>query len=81
MPNIILALVKAPWRRNLLFLVDEIVKRKASITQQDPGNVEDAMKENDMIPGGWNRQREGSDIEQYSGPVAGPLEEEMIYGG
>ena len=53
MPNIILALVKAPWRKKLLFLVDEIVKRKASITQQDPGNVEDAMKENEMIPGPW----------------------------
>ena len=28
-------------------------QRRASITQQDPGHVEDAMKENKMIPGGW----------------------------
>ena len=61
--------------------MDRLVKRKASITQQDPGNVEDAMKENEMIPGGWNRQRETSNIEHYSGPVAGPSEEEMISGG
>ena len=56
-------------------------QRKASITKQDPCHIEDAMKENEMIPGGWNRQREASNIEQYSGPVAGPLEEEMISGG
>ena len=56
-------------------------QRKASITKQDPCHIEDAMKENEMIPGGWNRQREASNIEQYYGPVAGPLEEEMISGG
>ena len=56
-------------------------QRKASITKQDPCHIEDAMKENEMIPGGWSRQREASNIEQYSGPVAGPLEEEMISGG
>ena len=56
-------------------------QRKASITKQDPCHIEDAMKEKDMIPGGWSRQREASNIEQYSGPVAGPLEEEMRSGG
>ena len=56
-------------------------QRKASITKQDPCHIEDAMKENEMIPGGWNRQREASNIEQNYGPVAGPLEEEMISGG
>ena len=53
MPNIILALLKAPWRRKLRLLVDGLVKRKASITQKDPGNVEDAMKDNESIPGPW----------------------------
>ena len=53
MPNIILALLKATWRKYLLLLVDDIVKRKASITQQYLGNVEDAMKDNEMIPGPW----------------------------
>ena len=37
-------------------------QRRASITQQDPGHVEDAMKK--MNPGGWNRQREASNIQQ-----------------
>ena len=30
---------------------------EAKIIQQDLGYVEDAMKEKEMIPGGWNRQR------------------------
>ena len=55
--------------------------RKASITKKDPCHIEDAMKENKMIPSGWNRQRETSNIEAQSGPVAGPLKEEMISGG
>ena len=46
-------------------------QRKASIIKQ----------ENEMIPGGWNMQKEASNIEQYSGPVAGPSEEEIISGG
>ena len=45
--------------------LDGIVKREASITQQDPGNVEDAMKENEMIPGPWwKEQSDGS--QKYS---------------
>ena len=34
-----------------------------------------------MIPGGLNRQREASNNQQYSGPVASTLEEEIISGG
>ena len=34
-----------------------------------------------MIHGGWNRQKEARNFDQYSGPVAGPLEEDMISGG
>ena len=30
-------------------------QRNASITQKDPVHVEDAFKDNDMIPDGWNR--------------------------
>ena len=56
-------------------------QRKASINKQDPCNIEDAIKENEIIPGGWNRQRNDSNIEKHSGPVAGPLEEEMISNG
>ena len=33
-------------------------RRRASITQQDPGHVEDALKENEMNPGGLNIQEE-----------------------
>ena len=43
--------------------MDGIVRR-ASITKQDPGHLEDAMKEIEMIPGGWNRQREASNTQQ-----------------
>ena len=37
-------------------MMDGIVKRKASITQQDPCNVQDAIKENEMIPGPWLKE-------------------------
>ena len=56
--------------------MDGIVKRRAGITQQDPGNVEDAMKENE--PGGRNRQRVTRNTEHDSCHVEGTLEEEMI---
>ena len=39
-------------------------QKRARITQQDPGHVEDALKENEMIPGEWNRQREASNTQQ-----------------
>ena len=67
MSNIILSLLKAPCRRKLSLLVDVIV----GITKKDPCHNEEAMKENEIIPGGVNRQREASYIKQYSGPVAG----------
>ena len=41
-------------------------------TKQDLGHVEDATKEIEMIPGGWNRQREASNNQQDSGSVEGP---------
>ena len=63
MSNIILALLKAPCKENMI-TGGWNSQRWASITQQDPGNVEDAMKENKMIPGGWNRQREASNSQQ-----------------
>ena len=44
-------------------------QRKTSINKQDPGNVEDARKENERIPGGWSRQREASNTRQSPGPV------------
>ena len=62
--------------------MDGIVKERPALPiTKDPCHIEDAMKENEMIPGGWNRQRKDSNIEKHSGPVAGPLEEEMISGG
>ena len=54
--------------------MDGIVKGRPALQN----HIEDAMKENEMIPVGWNRQSEASNIEQYSGLSTGPLEEEMI---
>ena len=54
---------------------------RASITQQDPGRVEDALNENKMIPGGWNRQRKASNNQYDSGSGKGTSEEEILPGG
>ena len=56
-------------------------QRRARITQQDPGHVKDAMKENKMITGGWNRKREASNNQEDPGSFEGTLEEEIIPGG
>ena len=57
-------------------------QRKASITKQDPCHIEDAMKENEMIPGPWWKEYAGGAriTELDSGHVEGTLEEEMIPG-
>ena len=64
MSNIVLTLLKVPWRKKRMITGGWNSQRRVSITQQDPGHVEDAFKENKMIPGGWNRQRETSNTQQ-----------------
>ena len=55
---IILTLFTAPWRRKKLFLVDGSVKGRLRTRTSLP--CKDNMEEKEMIPGGWNRQREAS---------------------
>ena len=52
-----------------------INQREASLTQHDPGPVEDAIEEKEMIPGGCNRQKEASNDQYNPGSVKGNLEE------
>ena len=49
-----------------------ISQRKTVNTKEYPGLVKDNMEEKEMIPGGWNRQREASKIQKDFGSVEGP---------
>ena len=53
--------MNTPWRRKKIFLVNGRVQAGPSL----PG----AIKEKEMIPVGWNSQREEGNIQQNHGPV------------
>ena len=55
--------------------------KRSCLLDGEKRSVEDALKENEMIPGGWNRQRESQQYSTAVGPVEGTLQEEMIPGG
>ena len=61
-----MALLKVPLQRKGLLLVDEIVRGGPELPNMIPAMLksEDALKENEMIPGGWNRQGEASNTQQ-----------------
>ena len=53
----------------------------ANSTKNNPGPVEDAIEEKDMISGGWIRQREAIINQQDPGSVKCASEEKMFPGG
>ena len=54
---------------------------EATNTQPKPGPFEDSIKEKEMIPGGYNRQRDASNNQLDLGSVEGTLEEKLFPGG
>ena len=49
-----------------------ISQGEAANTHHHPGLVEDNIEEKQMIPGGWNMQREAGNKQQGSGSAEGP---------
>ena len=62
--NIVLTLLNTTWRRNTRFLVDVLVRGRPAFP-----NMILAIEEKEMIPHGWNWQREASNKHQDPGHV------------